>query len=152
MDYASDRASGCRIYEYQHRGQTHLCLENELLRVTMIPDKGSDITEILFKPKDINFMWRAPGGGVRETGKLIPTKQSILGNNLDYYEGGWHESFPGGGPYEKGGMQQGLHGEACLIPWHFRVLEDTTKQISVLFWCEMIRFPAKLEKTIETPC
>jgi hypothetical protein len=148
MDYASDRTSGCRIYEYQHRGLTHLSLENELICVTVIPDKGSDITELIFKPKDINFMWRAPGGGVRETAKLIPTTQSVLGNNLDYYEGGWHESFPGGGPYESGGMQQGLHGEACLVPWQFRVVEDTEQQICVLMWCETIRFPAKLEKKI----
>ncbi|MBT3320393.1 MAG: DUF4432 family protein [Clostridia bacterium] len=148
MDYASDRVSGCRIYQYQHRGLTHLCLENELIRVTVIPDKGSDITEITYKPKDINFMWRAPGGGVRETGKLIPTKQSVLGNNLDYYEGGWHESFPGGGPYKDGGMEQGLHGEACLLSWQFCVIKDTEQEISVKLWCETIRFPAKLEKTI----
>ena len=148
MDYTSSRASHCRIYQYQHRGLVHLCLENEVLRVTVIPDKGADISEILYKPKDINFMWRAPGGGVRDTGKLISTTQSVLGNNLDYYEGGWHESFPGGGPYEKDGMQQGLHGEACLLPWQFRVLEDTEQQISVLLWCETIRFPAKLGKKI----
>lgn len=148
MDYASGRAFGCRIYQYLHRGLTHLCLENELLRVTVIPDKGSDITEILFKPKDVNFMWQAPGGGVRETGKLIRTSHNDLGNNLDYYEGGWHESFPGGGPYTDGEMVQGLHGEVCLIPWQFRVLEDTADEISVLLWCETIRFPAMLEKRI----
>jgi galactose mutarotase-like enzyme len=148
MDYASNRALGCRILEYSHRGLTHLCLENDIIRVTIILDKGSDITEILYKPKDINLMWQAPGGGVRETGKMIPNTNSKMGNNLDYYEGGWHESFPGGGPYQSNGMEQGLHGEACLIPWQFCVINDTKEETTVMLWCETIRFPARIEKTI----
>lgn len=148
MDYCSDRTAGCRIYEYTHRRLKTVSLENELLRFTVIPDKGADITEILYKPKDVNVIWAAPGSGVRETGKLIPTTQSRLGNNLDYYEGGWHESFPGGGPYTDGGMVQGLHGEACLVPWDFCVIKDTTEEIAVKLCCQTVRFPARLEKTI----
>jgi hypothetical protein len=149
MDYVSDRNFGCRITEYFHRSIKHVCLENDKIRLTILPDKGCDITQISSKCDDLNFIWTdAPGGGVRNTAKHIRTTVSGLGNNLDYYEGGWHEAFPGGGPYTDGGMSQGLHGEACLVPWRFSILVDKEDEISVGFSCETVRFPARLEKRI----
>ena len=37
-------------------------LENELLRVTFLVDQGCDIIELLYKPKDVDFLWRSPQG------------------------------------------------------------------------------------------
>lgn len=118
-----------------------------MLRVTILADKGADIIEILYKPADIDFMWRAPGG-LRDTAKHIPTIASALGNNLDYYEGGWHESFPGGGPFNWMGSEQGLHGEVALVPWSFVVAEDHAASVAVILKCRTHRFPCKIEKRI----
>ena len=146
MDYASDRTYGCRIYEYWHRGSRQVLLENDLIRMNILLDKGADITEILYKALDIDFMWKAPAG-LREFSRHIPTTASKLGNNLDYYEGGWHESLPGGGPYVDG-AEEGLHGEAALLPWQMQVEKDTADEIGLLIWCELVRYPFRLEKKI----
>jgi len=114
--------------------------------MVLIPDKGSDITEIGYKPKDINFLWK--NANIIETAKYISTSSNPLGNNLDYYEGGWHECFPGGGPYQDSGYEQGIHGEAALLPWEFKIIKDTPEEIGVELKCKMVRTPFEIVKTI----
>ena len=114
--------------------------------MVVVPDKGSDIIEIGYKPKDINFLWK--NSNMIETQKFISTSSNPLGNNLDYYEGGWHECFPGGGPYKDNGYEQGIHGEAALLPWEFKILRDTPEEVAVELKCKMIRTPFELVKTI----
>lgn len=147
MDYSSERNYGCRINEYYHRGLKFLSLENELLKLSIIVDKGTDIFELIYKPLDLDFMWKAPGG-IRETSKFIPTTANSLGNNIDYYEGGWHEALPGGGPFNYRGAEIGLHGEVALIPWNFYIEEDNAKHISVVLTCRTYKFPFFVKKRI----
>lgn len=147
MDYSSGRSQGCRIFEYTHRGLKMVSMENELIKVTVLVDKGSDIIEILHKPTDTDFMWKAPGG-IRETSKFVSSKAHSLGNFLDYYEGGWQEVFPGGGPADFAGAELGLHGEVSLIPWDFFVEEDSSERISILLKCKTYRFPFAIQKKI----
>jgi hypothetical protein len=147
MDHSSARGHGCRILQYTHRGLTFLALENQLLRVSVLADKGADITEFLHKPTDTDFLWRAPGG-VRAPGSLVPTSANPLGGNLDYYGGGWHECIPGGGPAVVQGAPEGLHGEAALMPWSFSVDEDSPQAVSVTLCCRLIRVPFRLRKRL----
>jgi len=147
VDYSSGRGHGCRINQFTHRSLTHLCMENEGLRVTILVDKGADIVEFLHKPSDTDFLWRAPGG-IREPGKSVPTCASSLGGNLDVYEGGWHECLPGGGPAIIAGAEMGLHGEAALLPWEWRIEQDDDSCASVALSCRLVRMPLRLEKRI----
>lgn len=147
MDYSSGRNHGCRIFEFTHRGLTMVTVENELLRMTILVDKGADIIELIHKKTGIDFMWRAPGG-IRDTSKHIPTTASALGNNLDYYEGGWHESLPCGAPCTISGAELGLHGEVSLLPWNFQVEEDNTKCVVINLSCRTCRFPFYVKKRI----
>jgi len=147
MDYSSERNHGCRILEYTHRGLTMVSMENEILKISVLADKGADIVELVHKPSDIDFMWKAPGG-IRETAKHIPTIASSLGNNLDYYEGGWHESLPCAAPCINSGAELGLHGEVALLPWSFHVERDDADLISVIFSCRTVRFPFHVQKRI----
>ena len=34
-------------------------LENELLRVGVLADKGTDVFEFNYEPRDMDFVWRA---------------------------------------------------------------------------------------------
>jgi hypothetical protein len=147
MDYASGRGHGCRLLQYTHRSLTHIVIENERLRVTILADKGADIVEFLHKASDTDFLWRAPGG-LREPGKVVPTSPGPLGANLDLYEGGWHECIPGGGPATILGAPQGLHGEAALLPWSWSVEEDGPGRVSVALSCTLLRLPVTLRKRI----
>ena len=122
-------------------------MENESIKISILLDKGADIYEIRYKPKDIDFLWKAPGG-IRDVSKFIPTDKQESGFHPDYYEGGWHECFPGGGPYRHKGAEIGLHGELTLLPWQCRIIEDTEERISIALSCETIRTPFNVTKTI----
>ena len=146
--YTHERNYGCRITETIYRGLRSVTLENEVVRVTVLADKGSDIVEFLHKPTDTDFMWRSPQG-VRNPATFVPTIPRPEGAFLDYYEGGWQECLPtGGNPAEYGGTSFGPHGEACLIPWDYTIAEDRPERIAVRFVVRTYRTPLHVVKTL----
>ena len=149
MLYYHFRNYGCRINtNYFYNGLRVTVLENEYLRISVLVDKGTDIFEFLYKPKDIDFMWLSPWG-IKSPSKFVPTTASKDGNFMDFYEGGWQEIIPNfgyGGLHE--GVEEGLHGEICLIPWGFQILEDNPSMVSIKFRVRADRTPFYLEKTL----
>ena len=112
-----NRNYGCRITELTLEGHRCVALENEELRVTIIADKGTDIYEFLYKPRDVDFMWRT-WAGLRERSHFEPSSPRAAGAHLDYYEGGWQELFPNCGNISlHQGAEVGQHGEVLLLPW-----------------------------------
>jgi len=63
MLYEHFRNYGCRLHmDYFYKNLRVAVLENEYLRVSVLIDKGTDIFEFLYKPKDMDFMWLSPWG------------------------------------------------------------------------------------------
>src|SRR5262245_18052442 len=146
--YIHERNFGCRIMEVVYRGLRVLTLENQLIRVSILADKGADIFEFLHKPTDTDFMWRSPLG-IRNPATFVPTIPRSEGQFLDYYEGGWQEALPtGGDPAEYGGTQFGPHGEVCLIPWEYTLVEDEPARVQVRFRVCTYLTPLFLEKVL----
>lgn len=146
--YTHERNYGCRITEVVYRGLRMVTLENEIIRVSFLADKGSDIFEFLHKPSDTDFMWRSPLG-VRNPAAFVPTIPRPEGAFLDYYEGGWQECLPtGGNATDYAGTKFGSHGEVCLIPWEYRILENEPERVQVRFYVRTYRTPFFLEKTV----
>lgn len=87
MTYIHERNYGCRLMEYTYEGLRALTLENARLRVSVLVDKGTDIFKFLYKPLDVDFMWRSPLG-VRSPVTFVATIPRPEGAFLDYYEGG----------------------------------------------------------------
>jgi len=143
-----DRNHACRINdEYTYRGMRVMVMENEMLRISLLLDKGTNIYEYLYKPRDVDFMF-LNSGGVRNPNHL-PTNPHSLGFLTDYYDGGWHEQFPNAGASSDYlGQEQGLHGEVCLMPWRWTVTEDSPERIQARFWVRTYRTPFLLEKTL----
>ena len=140
------RNSGCRWGKFFWKGLNILILENDILRIEILVDKGTDIVEFLYKPLDIDFMWRSPMPFYESPG-MIPTSPGKIGNFLDYYPGGWQEVLPNGGlPCEYKGANLGLHGEISLLPWNYELLEDSPEKISVKFKVKTFRTPFSVEK------
>ena len=114
----SRRNHGCRInVDLVYKGLRLLLMENELLRLSILVDKGTDIIELLYKPKDIDFMWISP----------IDFKKGELDrkNFLEGYLGGWQEIIPNGGDgctYK--GASFNYHNETSFLSWDYEVLED----------------------------
>lgn len=149
MFYTHERNFGCRINdELTYRGLRIMTLENELIKVTVLLDKGADIYEFIYKPRDIDFMWRSPKG-VRPQMLNLDSRAATVGPFADYYEGGWQECLPNGGrvcTYK--GCELGLHGEVWGIPWQHEIIEDTPELVSVKLRCRTPRSPYLLQRTM----
>lgn len=149
MHYQFERTHGCRISDaWTFRGLKTVILENELLRVVVLADKGADIYELVHKPTDTDFMWRTPWG-VRDPRRFIPSTGWPEGIWQDVYEGGWQTLAPTGGPpMNYAGAEIGQHSEATTMPWDVQIIDDTPERVSARFWVRTYRTPFFIEKTL----
>jgi len=150
MTYLAERNYGCRLtLDSTLKGMRIVILENQKLRITVLADKGTDIYEFLYKPLDLDFMWRSPMN-LRDPRFFVPSSSSVKwGFWFDYLEGGWQDIIPSAGPScNYYGADYGLHGESSTIPWDFRVIEDNPEKVSVVFWARMYRSPFYIEKVL----
>lgn len=146
--YHHNRNYGCRISEFIYKGHRSVALENEKLRVTILADKGTDIYEFLYKPRDVDFMWRTRVG-LRERAHFLASSPRASGPHNDYYEGGWQELFPNcGGPSLYQDAEIGQHGEVLLLPWRYSITKDEPDEIAVRFDVRTVRTPFYLVKTV----
>jgi Domain of unknown function (DUF4432) len=148
MTPAQYRHFGCRTTDdLLYKGMRTLFLENELLRVGVLLDKGADIFQFLYKPADVDFLWRSPQGLVPPS-RFTATRASASGAFLDAYHGGWQEILPGGGPADYRGAELGLHGEVTHLGWEYTILEDRPERLSVRLGVDCIRTPLHLERVM----
>lgn len=125
-----------------------LTLENDLLKITVLPDKGADIYEFIYKPKNLDFLWKFDRG-LRSPGLGINYAPDSHVAWMDYYEGGWQVLFPsGGGPTHYKGVEIGFHGEVSTLPWRYEVLKETPEEVSLKLTVRTTRTPFKMEKTL----
>ena len=141
IHYTHERNFACRLMEYTYKGLRMLTIENELLHVSLLADKGTDIFEFNYKPLDVDFMWRSPWG-VRNPAHYVATTHTAVSSFLDFYEGGWQDCFPtGGNPAEYRGFPFGAHGETPTLPWDYCIEEDSPERVSVRFHVRTVRTP-----------
>jgi galactose mutarotase-like enzyme len=140
--------TGCRISdEWTYKGLRTVILENDVLRVVILADRGSDIIEFRYKPYDVDFLLRRPHG-IRspQDGNLDPLGDTAF---IDYFSGGWCEILPnGGGPSHYKGAALGQHGEISLIPWRCAITADSPARVAVTLSVRPYRVPFALEKTL----
>jgi hypothetical protein len=146
--YTYGRKNGCRIsLDYTYRGMRVAFLENELIRVGILLDKGADVFEFYYKPMDIDFMWQSP---IEMRKPFVATSALPEGAFHDYFYGGWQEVLPSAGwaedPYL--GTFQGLHGEVSLLPFEASVIEDAEARVALRVRTRTYRSPLTLERTM----
>jgi galactose mutarotase-like enzyme len=143
-----ERNYGCRIREYLYRDLKTVVLENELLRIAVLADKGADIFEFLYKPLDLDVLWHS-FNGVRSPRGFITGRMAPGSSFLDFYEGGWQELFPSiDQESEYLGAPLGTHGEVCLLPWEYRIERNEPEEIRVRFQVRTVRTPFLLVRTL----
>jgi len=150
MDFAKIRNTGCRIKdEITYKGMRALFIENDLLRIGILLDKGSDIFEFLYKPSDMDFVWLSPFG-IKNPQRYGLTKSQSPGRFMDYYEGGWQEIFPNGGSAsDYKGVEFGQHEEVSLLPWDYRIVKDEHTEIEIELSTETRLMPFRLIKSLK---
>lgn len=141
------RKQGPRATVFSIEGMRAAAIENRLIRVTILLDKGADIIEFRDKATDIDFMWASPNG-IRNPSKFFPTVWDPDGNYLDYYEGGWQMLFPSiGDPAQIHSARLGIHGEACLLPFEIQSITETDKKVQLRVFSRMMRTPFEVTRT-----
>ena len=153
--YAHGRKSGCRIsLDYTYKGMRVAFLENKVLQVGVLIDKGADLFEFTYKPRDLDFLWQSP---IPLRRPFVATSALPEGAFHDYYYGGWQEVLPSAGWAEQPylGTYQGLHGEISLLPFEAHIKEDSPHRVSLHLSTRCYRSPLLLERTMtldaETP-
>lgn len=140
---------GCRYLDFHCGGNRFLTLENNIFKITFWLNKGADLVEIRHKALDIDVLWRTPMH-MPDAGLFIPPHQSPVGSFFDYYPGGWQEVFPNAhlpvSDYKNAPL--GLHGEVCLLPWTFEIIEHHEELLRIRFAVETTRTPFTLSKVI----
>lgn len=138
---------GARLRRVVVEGLDAVVLENERLRVTVLPGKGGDVVEFLHKPTDTDFVWLSPQGLRDPRGHLHGAADDVAAFT-DHYEGGWQEVFPNGGaPCEYRGARLAQHGEVSGLPWDCAVVADSEQEVAVRLTVRTRRLPYRLEKT-----
>jgi hypothetical protein len=142
--FVQGRKTGCRAsLDYTFRDMRVAYLENDLIRVGVLVDKGADIFELAYKPRDIDVLWHSP---IPLRKPFVATSASPEGAFHDYFYGGWQEVLPSAGwpksPYL--GAYQGLHGEVSLLPFEARILDDSNDLVTVEVEVRLYRSPLHL--------
>ncbi len=115
-------------------------LENADLRVTLLPQWGSKIVSIIYKPIAYEVLWQEPGDEI-----CIPEDDAPYGRTDSI---GFDEMFPTisrcfyeNAPWAGTEMQD--HGEVRALPWTYEMNQE-----NVRLWVHGLRFPYRFEKTI----
>ena len=144
-----EKKTGCQINKEQlDRDLEIIIIENDLISVSVFPEKGAEIVSLIYKPKDLDVLWKAPWK-VRKPNSGLPGLTDSATVWLEHYGGGWQEIFPNAGDEcEYKGVTLSFHGEASLLPWSYEIIENSEKQASVCFTVDLFRSPFQLKRVM----
>ncbi|MCY4062497.1 MAG: aldose 1-epimerase [Chloroflexi bacterium] len=123
-----------------------LNIENDILSVTILLDKGADIYRLIYKPKNTDVMWKSPWG-LKEAARGFDSAVDSMTAWLEAYAGGWQVLFPNGGfanTYK--GVELGYHGEASMAAWDYQLIEDSATSIELKLSLHLSRSPFTIER------
>ena len=129
----------CRLStDWSLRGLRALVLENNLARVTILPDHGGKIHEFVYKPSDRDFLYHNP--------RCLP-RVPVYGVNVDnWWSGGVDEAIPTGHPCSYKGEDYPYLGEVWSQPWSWEVVADNPQQVEIHLTCHTIIAPLRVER------
>ena len=139
--------ASCRVTTGDVVGWSSVVLENDDLRVTVLPDKGAEIHQIADVRSGTGILFQGPWG------LRPPGAASLPGSGEDAfmwnYAGGWQELFPSvNEACVYGGQRIPFHGEVASLPWEHEVLEAGADEARVRFWTRSRLTPFLLERTL----
>lgn len=148
LAFDEERNYGARLREFVHRGQRCISLENARVRWVVAADKGADIVECLYKPLDVECLWKSRLG-LRDDRHLRASSPLPGGHFREHFPGGWYTMLPNGPqPCSHRGADFGHHGEATLLPWDYRITRDDPDEVEVVLHARLVRIPLRIERTM----
>jgi hypothetical protein len=108
--------------DWSFRGFSAVILENELLRLSVFPDLGAKVYDLVYKPSMTNILWHNP---------RIPLGRPSFGSRFDdVWSGGWDEIFPTDAESVVEGVRYPEMGEVWGLPWKYEI-EQRRHSVSV---------------------
>ena len=124
---------------WSYRGLRAIVLENAALRVTVLPELGGHVLELVDKALDRDLLWANP--------RTAPRRAPYGAHFDDWWSGGWDEIFPTG---DRALLHDELlphMGETWSVPWEARA-----GAVDGRAWVEAAGHatiaPARLERTL----
>jgi len=147
--YEPSRHWGCRINDQLvWNGVRSILIQNELIQVLILVEKGTEIVQFLYKPLDVDFLWRSPND-LHNPAFVSTSAGDHTTPFFDHWSGGWFEVVPNNGPgSDYRNTRLGFFAETVNVPWQYKILEDTPDRVSVAFWVKTFRTPFLLRKII----
>lgn len=115
-------------------------LENELLQIMLLPDKGGEPVRWLHKPTDTDLIWHTRMG--------VQPMHPLFSDYQMSYMGGWQEMLPEVSETHqfRGAL---LHrGESAVTPWTHEILQDDPLTLKIRLTNRLRSLPLVVEKTI----
>ena len=112
---------------WQYHGLHAISIENQALRIMVLPELGGKIFRLIHKPSDTSILWQNP--------RLVP-RRLLMGTRFDdHFFGGWDELFPNDEPASVTGEPYPDHGELWTLPWQAEIEEHTDDRAVLHMWC-----------------
>ncbi|WP_123040420.1 DUF4432 family protein [Cohnella candidum] len=126
--------------DWTYRGIRTVMLENEWLKVVLMPELGAKIWQITYKPRGRELLWNHP--------RIKPRPLPFHSVYDDQFFGGWDELFPNDMPETIGEEAYPDHGEIWTLPWEFAVEKSGPGEAVVRLWTETPISHCRVEKTV----
>jgi hypothetical protein len=116
-------------------------LENDAVRVTLLPEKGCDILELVDRRTGTDVLFKAPWG----YGRRPVHSPSSLAAWIESYPGGWQVMLPNAGDAAvENGVEWGFHGEAGMVEWRIDELDSR----AAVFSTSLITAPLEVVRNV----
>src|SRR5438034_5475889 len=115
-------------------------LENEWLRLTLLPEVGAKMYDLVWKPTGRNFLWHNP--------RILPQPYPIEANFDNYWCGGWDEGFPTCDECDFRGEHYPNLGELRSVGWTVDSVECVDKDAVVALSAFGPISPVRAVKTV----
>jgi hypothetical protein len=127
--------------DWSYKGLQIVRLENELIRLDVLPQLGAKIWNIVHKPSNRNMLWHNP--------HVAPQTQPFRAHFDDVWSGGWDELIPNDVPTEAlFGDVLPDHGEIWSQPAEWEIVENEANSTAVRFVNYGRIYSTRFEKTI----
>lgn len=126
---------------WSFHGFEALILENRRLRVTVLPELGGKVAELVDKALDRDLLWHNP---------RTPPRRAPFGAHFDdWWSGGWDEIFPTGDVARLHGEPLPYMGELWSVPWTAHEAPAEPGNAAIVAVGLGTIAPARLERTME---
>jgi hypothetical protein len=139
------RRSQCGLDEDVVSGWRRLRLSSGAIEVSVLPDKGADIYQIVDLATGIDPLFKSPWG-LAPPG-AAPRQGSAGAAFLENYQGSWQELFPNtNDACDYLGTPVPFHGEVATRPWSWSIEAAGDDQVAVRFSIDCRAVPLRLER------